>query len=138
MALLVPVPLWVCAWYFGRAGSGWPLEVAVSFNAGDHLITLDGDINIGCSTELKTALAGALATKAPVKLHVSAVERVDISSIQLLWAAAREAEDAGMPLVVEGSVPATLGETLRNAGFKSFPIPAFDGQSTPQPGEFGE
>ncbi len=64
------------------------------------MIRLDGEIDIGCAAELKSVLEEALAVKGdvsdPARISLAQVTAMDVTAVQLLWAAQRE-ELAGRP-----------------------------------------
>lgn len=88
------------------------------------MIRLDGEIDIGCAAELKSVLEEALAVKGdvsdPARISLAQVTAMDVTAVQLLWAAQREELLAGRKLTLEGSVPATLRATLRAAGLERY------------------
>lgn len=61
-------------------------------------VVLAPDLGIATVTELKDALAAALAKGAPVAVDASAVARVDTAALQLLMAFTRAMQDAGAAL----------------------------------------
>lgn len=103
------------------------------------LIRLEGDIDISCSNELKQMLTDALFDRKDLQLDVALVTDLDITAIQLFWAAAREAEKTGASIVVAGQVPGNISCAIREAGFDRFPVsataPAEPGSATPMTAE---
>lgn len=89
---------------------------------GRAVLQLLGDIDIAGSIELKTMLTQAFSTGKDVGLDFSAAETLDITAIQLLWAAARQAEKTGTPLTVVGPLPQGILSVMRSAGFEHFPV----------------
>ncbi|HEX4068420.1 MAG TPA: STAS domain-containing protein [Acidobacteriaceae bacterium] len=89
-------------------------------------IRLEGDVDIGCAAELKALLEEALAARDGMqnraRIAVAAATGMDVTAVQLLWAAEREARAAGVVLELEGPVPEVLRTTLREAGFERFPF----------------
>lgn len=45
------------------------------------------------------------------------VERIDLSTVQLLCATYRAVKEAGKSLVVAGAIPNTIKDTIRDAGY---------------------
>jgi anti-anti-sigma factor len=86
------------------------------------VIRLDGEIDIGCAAELKAVLEEALAVKSdvshPARVSLSQVTAMDVTAVQLLWAAQREALLAGRKLALEDPVPEALRAMLRAAGLE--------------------
>jgi len=91
------------------------------------VIRLEGDVDIASAAALKAVLVEALAAHRETRIALATATGLDVTAIQLLWAAEREAQAAGMSLTVEGPVPEGLRATLREAGFAGFPC-AGDGE----------
>lgn len=89
-------------------------------------IRLEGDIDVGCAAELKALLEEAMAPRdgrqRGARIAVATATGMDVTAVQLLWAAEREAQAAGMVLALEGPVPEMLRTALREAGFQRFPL----------------
>jgi anti-anti-sigma regulatory factor len=95
-------------------------SVPVTFdrNAEPGLIRLEGEIDISQASELKRVLLEALAEKREVQVAMETVTGVDITAVQLLWAAERAAGASGQVFGLEGPVPESLCVTLHEAGFE--------------------
>lgn len=83
-------------------------------------LKLSGAIDINCAAELKTLLLEALGCGAEIRVSVEQVTGLDVTAVQLLWAAERQARQAGTGLVVAPPVPEPLSTVLAGAGFSSF------------------
>jgi anti-anti-sigma regulatory factor len=110
--------------------------VSVRFDGSDApgTIRLEGDIDISCAAELKAVLEDVLTARSGMqtgaRISLAAATGMDVTAVQLLWAAEREARAAGMVLALEGPVPELLRGTLREAGFERFPFaPDADGDA---------
>lgn len=88
------------------------------------VIRLEGDIDIACSDELKRTLIEAISTRKELRVDLARTTDLDITAIQLLWAATREAEKSGASFGVSGQVPENVIKTVREAGFEKFPVRA--------------
>jgi uncharacterized protein (DUF58 family) len=66
----------------------------------------------------------ALKRGKPVTIALDSSAGLDVTAIQLLWAAQREATVSGVGFTLAGPVPARVSATLKEAGFDSFPVPA--------------
>jgi anti-anti-sigma regulatory factor len=86
------------------------------------VIRLQGAVDIGCAAELKAVLLQVLASKGEARISVETATGMDVTAVQLLWAAEREARGSGMVLALEGAIPEALRATLREAGFERFPF----------------
>lgn len=88
------------------------------------LIRLEGDINVTFAAELKTILLQALGTAKDVRLNLERVTELDVTAVQLFWAALQEAKKAGVGFTLVGCMPETVSAALSAAGFEKVPIPA--------------
>jgi anti-anti-sigma regulatory factor len=84
-------------------------------------IRLQGNVNINCAAELKQILLRALLSAGPVSISFGELTDADVTTLQLLWAAAREAQSAAKPLTFSGTLPDDLRLSLELAGFGNFP-----------------
>jgi len=92
------------------------------------LVRLDEEAGLSSAAGLKDALVEALAAAAPVALDLGQSVEIDVTVLQLAFAAAREAERSGSSFVSTASEAARA--TGRLAGFQAFPgEPAPSGQN---------
>jgi anti-anti-sigma factor len=92
---------------------------------GRSLIWLQGEIDIATSVELKTALMEALSSPKEILVDVEGATDLDVTAVQLLWAAAREAEKTGTAFAFSSQVAETVSRVVREMGFADFgPLPA--------------
>jgi anti-anti-sigma factor len=98
--------------------------VPVTFDRSEApgVIRLEGDIDIASAAQLKEVLLEALALRGEAQISLETATGIDITAVQLLWAAEREAKASGVVLALKGPVPETLRATLHEAGFESFPF----------------
>jgi anti-anti-sigma regulatory factor len=78
-------------------------------------LRIEGVLDISVAEELKAALLGTLPTPV-VRIDLSAVTYLDVTAIQLLWAARRES--TGTSLIFEPQVPEPVRIALQDAGFQ--------------------
>ena len=83
------------------------------------LIRLEGEFSVTSAAELKDLLLEGLASGKHLLLDLEHAEEIDITSMQLLWAAGREADRAGTGMAVRVSDAAAAA--AREAGFERFP-----------------
>lgn len=81
------------------------MPIRTSSNGDTQQITLEGAVDIGAAAELKAALVEALATAKKTSVALREATEVDVTIFQLLWAAQREAERAGVELSLAGPLP---------------------------------
>jgi anti-anti-sigma factor len=98
--------------------------MAVTFDrsATPGVLRLAGEIDIAGAAELRQALLEALAAGEETRLSLEAATGIDVTAVQLLWAAEREAKAGGAALALEGPVPEALRAAVRAAGFERFPL----------------
>ncbi len=86
------------------------------------VLRLEGEIDVTCAAELKRALIDAISSGREVQLDLAQASDLDVTAVQLLWAARREAEKAGTSFAVAGDVPENIGRAVCEAGFENFPV----------------
>lgn len=86
------------------------------------LVRLEGEINIALAAELKTLLLQTLACGKDLHLDIEGVSELDVTALQLLWAARRDARGAGLKFTMAGQVPPVLASSWKEAGFEKFPL----------------
>lgn len=84
------------------------------------VLRLEGDFGIGGAAELKRKLVEALASEQGVELDMALAGDLDITAIQLIWAAAREAERLGTSLSVTGLAQEGTRSAFIDTGFENF------------------
>lgn len=80
------------------------------------LIGLEGEINIRCAAELKELLLQALAREGALHVDLSAATEVDITALQLLWAAQREALQSGREFLLTGTISEIIAAAMDRSG----------------------
>ena len=95
------------------------LPVTMERHKTHSLIRLEGELNVTSAAELKGLLLEGLASGGDLKVDLERAEEIDVSVMQLLWAAGREASRTGSSLVIRGSEAAVMA--ARDAGFERFP-----------------
>jgi anti-anti-sigma factor len=83
------------------------------------VIRLAGELTLTSAAELKNLLLQGLASGNDLRLDLEQAEAIDITSMQLLWAAGREADRKGASLAIQMSDAAATA--ARDAGFERFP-----------------
>ena len=98
------------------------MPVTLAQGEAQCVIRLDGEINIGSAAELKKLLLQALASGKDMCVDLECATGLDVTALQLLWAADREARGSGRSLKLAGPVPEEILAAVNDAGFESFPI----------------
>ena len=90
-------------------------------NAG--VIRIDGPADIAIAADLKQVLLDALTGSKAVEISLDSCIEIDVTAVQLLWAAEREARSLNIGFTLEGNLPDSIGTALKDAGFEKFPVP---------------
>jgi anti-anti-sigma factor len=85
-------------------------------------VRLVGEINVASAAELKRVLMEALAPGKTVCVEMKNVTEIDVTALQLLWAARREAESGGVGFARSGLVPEAILAIAAEAGLEEFPV----------------
>jgi anti-sigma B factor antagonist len=83
------------------------------------LIGLDGEFSITSASELKSLLLEWLVSGRDLQMDLEHAQEIDVSVMQLLWAARREAERRGATMGSRLSEAAA--KALQDAGLERFP-----------------
>jgi anti-anti-sigma regulatory factor len=100
------------------------MPVTLQRQESSWLIRLEGRITVTCAAELKELLLEWLSSGKDLELDLERAEEIDITVMQLLWAAARDSARMGGKIVARASRAAALAG--REAGFTQlpgFPVP---------------
>lgn len=100
------------------------MGVALDQNKKLNLIRLEGEVDIGMAAELKQLLLQALGSGKEMRVSVQSATSVDVTALQLLWAAEREARGSGVAFTLAGEIPKPVSDSLISAGFQKFPVSA--------------
>jgi anti-anti-sigma regulatory factor len=84
------------------------------------LVRLEGVLDIAFAAEMKSVLLNALASKKKLRLTLDGATELDITALQLLYAAERDAAKAGIPFALQGSVPDEISVAMADAGLVKF------------------
>jgi len=95
------------------------LSVTGEQHATHLLIRLENTVSFTSADELKKLLLEGLASGKTLQLDLERAEEIDVTVMQLLWAAEREAARAGRGLV--SRVAEAAAAAAREAGFERFP-----------------
>jgi anti-anti-sigma factor len=86
-------------------------------------IGLEGTVDISSAAELKTLLLKALNSGKEVRISLEGDPYLDVTAIELLWAAERQATRSGVGFALAGAAPEQVSNALLDAGFDKFPVP---------------
>jgi len=98
------------------------IDVPVAFEREENLswIRLEGEVGIGSAAELKDILVQALGSGKQVRVSLQSVTELDVTAVELLWAARREAKASSVAFAIETPVPPMVTSALLQAGFDEF------------------
>lgn len=83
-------------------------------------VYLHASVDIADAADLKKALLDAILAHKELRLDLSKVTELDITAVQLIWAATREVRKIGMSFAIAGAVPEVINSTARDAGLDAF------------------
>lgn len=86
-------------------------------------ITLTGVVEISQAAELKARLEELFEAGQPLLLELEPEAELDITALQLLEAARREARRRGLDFALEGAMPSTVQGLLEEAGLAGQILP---------------
>lgn len=98
------------------------MPVTIERSGAVCLIRVEGEVAIGCAAQLKKVLLEALASGGELRLDMARAIELDITALQLLWAAEREARASGTAFTLTGTVAEEILVTATEAGFGKFPV----------------
>jgi ABC-type transporter Mla MlaB component len=89
----------------------------------ENVVRLEGEISIPFAAELKEMLIQALSDGKGLRIDLESCTELDITALQLLWAAEREARKSSVGFTAAGAVPEAITAAATAVGFESFPVP---------------
>jgi ABC-type transporter Mla MlaB component len=98
------------------------LGISIEQSEESRMICLEGSIGIDSAAELKSTLLDALKSGLAVNISLDRCDHLDVTAIQLLWAAGREAKASGTAIAFRGQVSEKISAALCGAGFEAFAI----------------
>lgn len=99
------------------------MPVTLDQTAGLSVIRLEGEINIASAGELKDLLLRGLASGKELRVDMGKATELDVTALQLLWAADREARKSATRFLLAGPIPDEISVMAAEAGFDTFPVP---------------
>lgn len=96
------------------------MPVSLDKSEEKSLIRIDGDVNIAMAAEMKDLLVNALASGKDLHVSMANAVELDVTALQLLYAAEREAAKSGMRLTLDDHVPEEILSAMTDGGFAKF------------------
>ena len=101
------------------------MPVNVQRRESDWSIGLEGPMTVTSAADVKNALMAWLSDGRDLELDLEKTGEVDVTVMQLLWAAAREGADRGLKL--SGRISPEAAKNLSESGFLEAPgFPTFE------------
>jgi anti-anti-sigma regulatory factor len=92
------------------------VSVALIQAGGASVIRLDGAIDIAAAAELKASLLAALESGGEIEVSLDAATEVDVTAMQLLWAAEQSARRTGLSFRFSGELRKPIRSSLEGMG----------------------
>jgi anti-anti-sigma regulatory factor len=96
--------------------------VALNQDGDSNLISFDGIVDIASAAELKAALLLAIEAGRTICVSLEKATSLDVTALQLIWAAEREARRLGVEFTRRGEVPESIRAGLASAGLMKISI----------------
>lgn len=100
------------------------MPVTLDQSASLCLLRFEGEINIAFAAELKSLLLEALASGKDLRVDLEHATELDVTALQLLWAARRQAGNSGAAFALAGPIADEILAAARDAGFEKFQVEA--------------
>lgn len=84
------------------------------------VIRLEGIIDIAVAAEFKKVLLQASETGNAIEVSIEGATGLDVTAVQLIWAARRTAEGADAAFTVSGAASESVSSALGSAGLEQF------------------
>jgi anti-anti-sigma regulatory factor len=101
-----------------------PVPVTLEARETSMLIRLEGALDISSAAELKQLLLQALGSGRKLYVSLDNAINLEVTAVQLLWAAERQARTSETGFALAGAVPPGILSDLAQAGFQALPVPA--------------
>jgi anti-anti-sigma regulatory factor len=96
------------------------VPVTLDQRADVSVVGLEGEVDIRTAAELKAMLLAALLSRQELRVELAGLTTLDITTLQLLWAAERAAGKAGTKLLWGGPAPEAMGLAMSLMGLERF------------------
>ncbi len=83
-------------------------------------LSLEGAMDIASAAELKERLVEVLNAGLEVRVSLAGATALDVTAVELLWAAAREAKQSGLGFLLAEPIPEEISGALVAAGLQTF------------------
>ena len=97
-------------------------RISLSCSGEASVLHLAGAIDIACAGELKDAFLNALQAGKPIQVEIGGVSDVDVTALQLLWAARRAAGQLEVDFAVSGEPAEPIKRQMAELGMEDLRI----------------
>jgi anti-anti-sigma factor len=99
-----------------QAASEPAAAIAVNCSGQLSVLRLSGAMDIASAAELRAALLKVLEAGKPIHVSVDAVTDADVTALQLLWAARRQAAKLDLAFTISGGPSQAVGSVATELG----------------------
>ena len=103
------------------------MTIGLSQSESETVVVLEGTIDISSAAELKGTLIKALGLGKEVSISLDSATYLDVTAVQLLWAAEHQARLSGVALRFSGQLSDLVLTTLADAGLPTLQASAIAG-----------
>ncbi|MGA9527796.1 MAG: STAS domain-containing protein [Terriglobales bacterium] len=96
------------------------MSLTFDASSAEAILRVEGNVDIGCAAEFKRMLIEAFRLGKPVRMDLSKAGDLDVTAVQLLWAAKCNAEKNGVEFAVAGGLPDEVSGAISAAGLEKF------------------
>ena len=96
------------------------MTIHVKDSKAGYGLRLEGEAGIEDAIELREALVAGLGSGRGLNVHLGAMTRADVTVLQLLWVARREASHGGTAFRIEGEVRPEIRSAFEEVGLATF------------------
>jgi len=94
------------------------MPVACESRDGKNVIRLEGAVDIGSAAEFRQLLIDVLNQGDAIEISLRGATELDITAMQLLWAAGKAARGAGTGFALDGEVPPEIRVAFMGMGLE--------------------
>jgi anti-anti-sigma factor len=93
------------------------IDFSIDESSSTGTLILSGDVTVQFATVLRETLLEVISNTVKLVLNIEHVERIDLSTVQLLCATHRALKKADKDLIVIGMIPEIVKETISDSGY---------------------
>ena len=101
------------------------MSLAIQRRETDLVLRIEDAVTVNSAGELKSLLLECLVSGKDLHVNLENAREIDVTAMQLLWAAKREADRQGTAMTI--STSQAVAEAAQELGFERFPRTAIQG-----------